>query len=428
MNSVKNRLTGKISKLGRDGFFHILIGNVLVKMVAFLSSIIIVRLVSKQDYAYLGYADNLYQYINLLSGLGLSTAILKFCSPDKLPGENKYYYNVALRIGVAFQLITSVILVVGIYIFNIPFPSSRGIVSVLVLFPAMTQIVTTAQSYIRSQLNNKLYARIGIIQTIVLFATSVPLAFVLGIYGVAIARYASMILVIVMAYKFISKSLPSSTEIIKPKREDISFFWKISISMMLANLFSMIMPINEMFLINNHIRDEIVSANYKVAILIPSQIVFITSSIVIYLFPKIAQMAERLGDAFRLTIRVEVVLAVIIGIVCLVGYVCSPFIIRLVYGDRYNDAIELSKIYWIVYGINAGFRMLPMNVLPAIGSTTFNSCLSILSCVSHGIILRILLDKYGIWGAPYALISVYVVSGIAYWGYLYIKCKRQSRS
>ena len=46
----------------KGGFFHIFVGNTLVKMIAFVSSIVIVRLVDKTDYAYLTYADNLYNY------------------------------------------------------------------------------------------------------------------------------------------------------------------------------------------------------------------------------------------------------------------------------------------------------------------------------------------------------------------------------
>lgn len=416
----------KITKLATDGFFHILIGNVLVKMIAFLSSIVIVRLVSKNDYAYLGYADNLYQYINLLSGLGLSTAILKFCSPERAKGTNKYFYTISMRVGVIFQFAISIVLVSIIYLVEIPFPAARPIVLFLILYPTLTQVVTTLQSYIRSQLANKLYAKMGVVQTIAVFLVSVALATTLGIYGVAIARYVAMAIVIWMGIRFVKKDIPKSVHEEKASKEELKFFWKISISMMLANLFSMIMPINEMFLINNYIKNEVVSANYKVAILMPSQIVFITSSVVVYLFPKVAHLSNRMNEAYKITAKVEVLLLGIIGIICVAGYLVTPFLIKYIYGDKYIDAIELSKIYWVVYGLNAGFRMLPMNVLPAIGSTSFNSATSIIACIAHALILRLLIARLGIYGAPYSLLIVYAISGIAYWIYLYIKCRNNT--
>ena len=416
------KISNKITQLIKDGFFHIMIGNVLVKMIAFLSSIVIVRLVSKQDYGYLAYADNLYQYINLLSGLGLSTAILKFCSPKVEDGINKYYLTLAMKVGVSFQFIVSILLCIGVFSFDIPFPDARLLVLALILYPIFTQIVTTLQSYVRAKLDNKLYARMGVVQTIVVFVVSIPATLLLGIYGVVAARYISMAVIIFIGIQFLKKDLPSFLGAIVPAREEICFFWRMAISMMFANLFSMIMPINEMFLINSTLKDELIAANYKVAVLIPSQIMFITSSVVVYLFPKIAQLSDKLKEALCQALKVEIILFILISFICGIGYFTCPFFINLIYGSKYADAVELSKLYWVVYGINAGFRMLPMNVLPAVGSTVFNSVVSIVFCAIHAILLYYFIGVYGIYGAAYALLVVYLVSGFVYWGYLYYKC------
>jgi len=58
----------------------------------------------------------------------------------------------------------------------------------------------------------------------------------------------------------------------------------MSISLMLSNLFSLIMPINEMTLVNELLRNETITANYKIAIMIPGQLSFVTQSIIIYYF------------------------------------------------------------------------------------------------------------------------------------------------
>lgn len=419
-NIVYNRL----KRLVEEGFFHILVGNVLIKMIAFLSSIVIVRLVSKQDYGYLAYADNLYQYINLLSGLGLSTAILKFCSPKLDNGINKYYLMLAIKAGALFQFVASLILCGLVFSVSIPFPAARGIILALVFYPLFTQLVATLQCYIRSKLDNKLYARMGVVQTIVIFFVCIPATMAFEIYGVVLARYLAMFVVICMGIRFLRSDLPTHTETIAPEKQKTRFFWRMAISMMLANLFSMVMPINEMFLINTMLKNELLAANYKVAILIPSQIVFVASSVEVYLFPKIAQLSECLKDAMQQTIKFEALLFAIIFCICIIGYVASPYIINFVYGNRYADAIELSKMYWIVYGVNAGFRMLPMNVLPAIGSTFFNSIVSCVSCVIHVFLLYFFIGKHGIYGAAYALLIVYLFSGIAYWGYFYFKCNK----
>lgn len=60
----------------------------------------------------------------------------------------------------------------------------------------------------------------------------------------------------------------------------------------------MIMPNNEMFLVNNILKRETITANYKIATLILSQLLFVTSTLVVYFFPILAQkkVIMRFGD------------------------------------------------------------------------------------------------------------------------------------
>ncbi|MFR8244571.1 MAG: polysaccharide biosynthesis C-terminal domain-containing protein [Mediterraneibacter faecis] len=100
----------------------------------------------------------------------------------------------------------------------------------------------------------------------------------------------------------------------------------------------------------------------------------------------------------------------------------SPYIIRIVYGSRYEDATALSTVFWIVYALNAGIRMVPMNFLPAIGVAKFNAIMAAISCGVHLIITYFAISQFGIWGAGIATGFVYVVSGVVYWVYYRKKC------
>ena len=79
---IKSKLNGLI----KGGFFHIFVGNTLVKM------IVIVRLVDKTDYAYLTYADNLYNYVVSFAGLGMTSSILKYCAAADTEQEDRAYF------------------------------------------------------------------------------------------------------------------------------------------------------------------------------------------------------------------------------------------------------------------------------------------------------------------------------------------------
>ncbi len=412
----------KAKHLIEDGFIHILFGNTLNKMIAFISSVVIVRLVEKVEYGYLSYVDNLYAYINLFSGLGLSSAILKFCGPNISKSENRYFFSIALKYGSLFQILLSVCLILYVVIFDIPFPNARYLIYLSFLYPTLTYIITTIQNYVRSQLQNKLYAKMGIIQTVIVFIGSIMFTLLSGVSGVIYARYIAIIFAILIGLSFVRSDLNGvhiNIDIPNKKKRD---FFKMALSLMIANLFSMIMPINEMFIINNLIQDEIVTATYKVAILIPSQLSFVVNSIVIYTFPKIAQLSDDKSLAYKNIKQIGVFTAGIIISITIIGYMLNPFIITTIYGTRYSDAINLSKIFWIVYSINASFRIIPMNMLPALGITTFNAIISVISCIVHAIMDYYFILHFGMMGAAYAVIIVYVISGCAYWLFLYRTC------
>lgn len=120
---IKSKLNGLI----KGGFFHIFVGNTLVKMIAFVSSIVIVRLVDKTDYAYLTYADNLYNYVVSFAGLGMTSSILKYCAAADTEQEDRAYFEFAMKYGTLFEAILSLIVVLYVALTSIPFPNARSV-------------------------------------------------------------------------------------------------------------------------------------------------------------------------------------------------------------------------------------------------------------------------------------------------------------
>ncbi|MDR5658758.1 oligosaccharide flippase family protein [Serpentinicella sp. ANB-PHB4] len=407
-------------KLYREGFFHVMLGNTLVKAIAFISSIVIVRLVDKQSYAYLAYVNNLYAYIALFSGFGMSSALLKYCSSTADISSNKAFFYFAIKYGSIFQFVLTIVLLGYMYIAEIPFPEARSLALLFILMPVLTYVLQTTQSYVRSQRNNKLYAQIGVTQTIIVFIFSILFVLTLGIKGVPMARYLGVTIGIIVAIRYVRNSFIGSITITL-SRSQIKSFILMGKSLMIANLFSMIMPLNELFLINHLLRDEAITANYKIAMLIPSQLSFITGSIMVYYFPIIAQMTKN-KKILKTSINVQLLAASIIGCISLIGYIFTPYIIEFVYGDIYSDAMTLSRLFWLVYAINSGFRMIPMNIMPAIGRVKFNERMAIITSIVHLLVDYLLLSKFGISGAIYATLSVYLISGTIYWYYLIKIC------
>ena len=78
MNKILIRIKEQVRGLIERGALHIFLGNFVTKFVAFFGSIFIVRLLSKADYGTLGYMENLFHYVYLFAGLGLTNALFRY--------------------------------------------------------------------------------------------------------------------------------------------------------------------------------------------------------------------------------------------------------------------------------------------------------------------------------------------------------------
>lgn len=415
------KLWKSIIDLIKGGILYILTGSVLANAITMISSVVIARLIDKAEYAALAYADNFYGYITLASGLGLSTAMLKFAAVSDSPKERSKYFNYSFVCGGTFNLSLSLFLCVIVTYIQLPFENAKKYIYLLCLYPVLQNILNTISSYLRSSLRNKEYAVVGIIQSVVVCILSILCVIVVGAAGIISARYTGILIALILGIVLILK---------KEKlyyREHLNHSEKkhvlaTGISLMFANLFSGMMPINESFLINNIIQDEIITANFKVAGLVPSQIYLITSALAVYFFPVVSKLT-RVQDIKKTFYKAGIINLGIVLICTLVGLIITPVLIRLLYGPKYEDAIPISYMLWGIRGMNAGVRMLPMNLLPALGKVRFNAALAMISTLVQFGLDYILIFLYGIDGIIYGSTIVYLVSGIAYWLYFIHVCK-----
>ncbi len=417
---IKERIKG----LYKNGFFHIFAGNILNKLLAFISSIVIVRLVSKAEYANLAYVDNIYSYVALFAGMGMGSAILKYCSSDN-QRKNLSYLKFALKYGILFQIGVVAFLIIVALLFQFPFSGIKNLVLFYCFYPVLDYCFLVILNMIRALLQSKLYVNISVIQMGSVMAAGIVLALFAGVKGVLAARYIAVLIAGSMGAAFIIKRFKGIQEE-RLSRSEIKAFLSMAVSLLIANLFSLVMPLNETFLINNLIRDEVVTANYKVATMFPVQITFISSSLMVYYFPIIARMDNK-KEVWKLSKKIEIFTGVVILFIVLCGIVLSKYIILGIYGKRYYDSVEISRIFWIVYSLNAGFRMIPMNILPAIGKAGFNAIAAGATSIIHLGIDYFMISNYGIAGVAVATGLMYFLSGISYWSYLYICCREREK-
>lgn len=419
------KLLHEFREIVRGGAMHILSGSILVKAITMISSILIARFVDKNDYAYYTYVNNFYQYISLLDGLGLGTALLIFCNVNMTPEKKKAYFNFALRLGAGIQLLAAAGLCIAVAFIPLPFPQAKKYIYLQVLLPAISFVSHMLMMQARVDQKNKIYSFTGVIRAIVVLAVGTTLVWFLDVYGIIASNYLSCIVGICFVALFFKKFLFSTNAEVLDREEKKKYI-KTGISLIIASFFSSMMPTNETFLVNNIIQDEVVIANFKIAGLFPQQLLLITGALMTYYFPVISAIKDPAKQWSKIK-KIGAINFVIVIFVAGIGALLTPFVIRLLYGTKYVDAIPLTYAHWLMRTVNAAIRMVPMNLLPAVGFLKFNSFTAMVSCITQTILDYILISFFGVTGAVYGAVIVYLLSAAVTWWYIRHVLKKRIR-
>lgn len=414
MKQKISSLLQKLSSLLKGGFFHIFVGTFLNKAITMISSIVVARLVTKSQYAYLSYSDTIYGYILLFSGLGLPSAILKTCSEKRGEEKDKGYLSYAMKTGVLLELLISVIVVIACSVMPLPFPQAELYIWVALLYPTFHYVYELLLCYIRTQQKNKEYAYLNLLYSFLTCALSVGAVMLFDAIGLLYARYLTLFIVsAILIYMVIAILKPY--DISPLEKNEKKKLWVLAISLVIANAFTGMMPYNENMLISHMIADETTVANFKVANLFPQMIVLVSQAVNVYFFPIVTKMVASKQNVKKYVVKVGLLNLGIVVLACAVGMIATPILIPLLYGKKYTDAIALSYPLWIMRGLNAGIRMVPTNMLVAIGKHQINLIASI-----GALILQLALDicfisKYGVYGVAVGTIAVYLIIGSLLW-------------
>ena len=109
-----------IKKLNDTGLFHIFGASVINKIMNFLCSIVVVRIVSKAAFGEYTYANNTVSLVLLLSGLGLASGTFQLCS-EEINNRKKQIdiYNYGCSLGIKFNLLLSIIIILASVVGNL---------------------------------------------------------------------------------------------------------------------------------------------------------------------------------------------------------------------------------------------------------------------------------------------------------------------
>lgn len=411
--STFNKSKSLIQKLIRTGFIHIFGSNVLNQIIVFLSGILIVRIIPKSDYGVYSYANNIFTIIMLFSGMGMGSGVLQLCSEKYNEPENaRAVFQYGLRTGFRFNLLLC--LVVGLITVILPLPVSgaNSLLQLMMFLPLFMIVFELMQAHFRYQRLNKTYSYLNTANTAGVFIFSIVGSLLWRARGLIIFRYGAYALTLLLgitAFQFPLRSLKEKTFISKRNKIDLL---KISVISMFNNASGQLLYLLDVFFVGLLIPVSSTIASYKISTVIPNAMNFIPGSLMVYLYP---YFAEHINDKkwvrnkFLSTMKYIGLFNLVLTAVLILF---APFVIRIVFGSSYWDAIASFRILMVAYFISGTFRKIAGNLLVTQRKLKFNFWMGIFEGVINIIGNVILIQAIGYIGASIVTLIISTLSSV----------------
>lgn len=406
-----NNCRKKAGVLLKTGFFHIFGSSVINKIISFLNSIVLVRILSKTEYGIFTYAWNIYSLIILVNGLGIDNGVLQICSEHS---GDKHYNKQIFRYGVRFGVLVDLILlstIVGIGLLApLRIEKARFFLCMTCFLPVIQIIYNLTAVFLRAEKRNQDYARISMINTIATFIFAVIGAKLWREAGLIIAYYCaggvSIFFGIVKYDIHLWNSKSDRTRIDKKGLINISI-----VSMVNCGL-SQLLYLLDIFVLGIAAADETILASYKVATVIPTALLFIPSSLMLYVYPYFAGHRQDTKWCLKHYKQLLAGLAAINMFISVCLILFAPLIVTLFFGKEYLDSVPIFRLLSLNFFFAGTFRLPSGNLLVTQRELTFNTLVAVVSGGVNVCADFFFISKWGSQGAAIATIIVVMISSL----------------
>lgn len=403
-------ITRNLKWLLHNGLLHVVGSGVFNRIISFVGSVVVIRFISKETYGYFTYVDNIMSFFILTDGLGIKSGILQYCSEDIDDDVKKSYYRFGLKFGSIYNLFLCLAFFLVSVFAPLSLPQAKKYMIFFSLFPAAYFFPQYFEYIFRAKRDNKRYAYITTIYTVLYAAGEVVLTWKFGLKGIFEALYLTNIISAVIAIVWLGKSTFESQHRLtnSEQKELIKYSLYSCLNTSLSNLLITL----DVFLLGIIVADSEALASYKVGTNIPMVMVTIPTTIIMFVYPYFAQhhhdsdwFNRNLKKLFGYLIPFNLVISVLL-------FLFAPQIITLIYGTKYSSSISVFKILSIYYFVAGTFRIPAANLLATIRQVDITLKINIVSGVFNVLLDVLFIQHLGIIGAAWATLSVSIVSSV----------------
>lgn len=394
------------------GLFHIFGASALNRAIAFITNILIVRLLTKGDYGLFSYANSIYAIVLLFTGLGLVSGMFVHAAENRPEQEREGLCRYALTRGLLIDCALMLALVVAGLVIPFPIEQSGPYVAMFAPLLILDYVFSFLATFLRIKRENKKYAGLTNVNTACYCVFGCCGAWVGGIAGTIVGRYlayAVSILVGLLMVKHDARSFKRRAVLSRPLKRSL---WSFSLKNQAAAALNCMSYALQAIILGIVLQNSGDIAAYKTASIIPEGLAFVTSSVTIFLAPYIIAHNDD-GAWLKKTVRVVFTAMGFINLaIALVFFFMSSHIVLSLWGASYSDAIIPFQILALNYFVSGTFRSIAIEMLSCLKKTGYNLFLAIVWCAINVCGTFMLAGAWGVRGAALSVVLNSAVSGL----------------
>ena len=401
-----------IEDIGR-GIKYNALGKSIFILTGLLISILIVRGIGKDEYGLFIFVITIFMLLSPIYNLGLTVPLTRYISEYRTKGELGKIRTLILK-SLKLKLLSWIIVSpIVFYVWYYLYPETFIIAIILIFIALLSAINSTFISSLESFYEQKLLNMVAIIRNLFyLLLVLLVVAFVPSIEMVILAGLIPLLLELIMLGRRIKVIIDVTPKTIKEDKERIA---KFAIAAMLAGVISYITyeKSEVIFLGAYRTKGEVASYGlaYDFALRIPNLITMVIGSLH---YVSMTELYTKNPAELRNGIRKLEKYIFLFGIpMCVWSFFEAENLIRLLYGSVMLDAVFPFRILLILITVN--LLVFPINsVIATLEKQPLATAIGAVLTIVNITLDILLIPKYGINGALFAVCVVFI-SSIVFW-------------
>ena len=362
------------------------------KIAAFLLTLFMARILSKEDLGWVMYGLNYLGFFIPFVGFGSSHGALRYVAIEKENEEKQKIIAYSFSYGLIFNILLSLIMLVLAFVI---FGNGNQllIVSLFMIRLFGVFLIDQAKSEVRGFHNNKKFGQIEIYSNILLLVSAVFSAYFFGVKGYIFSLCLSPFVVLFFhrfRISFDRTQFKNFTE---------KSFWKFCVTMALTNQISELIFLLDVFFIGIFLDNSAV-AHYRIYSIIPFNLFFLAALFFQTAYPKLCENHENNSFQLQFLFNFWKLMIPISILIFAVSYFGASLILKL-FGEDYA---QNSMVFLILIGASISVLLLrtPFGYLLASkGKSSYNLMAASISIITLLVLIKPIIYNFGLEGVAW---------------------------